>query len=91
MHRKICHPATLVALVAATAIGTTLPAFADAPMNVRGTIVSASPTSITVQTAMGTKKLGLNKMTKIAGVLPSMRSAIKPGTLIFPRAVTPRR
>ncbi len=83
MNSKSTTTAILVAGVAGALIGATLPALAAAgPMNVRGTLVSASPTSITVRTAMGMRKLAVTKMTKITGVLPSTRSAITPGTFI---------
>lgn len=53
-----------------------------APHNVRGTIASASATSLTVTTAGGSVKLALSAKTGVAGVVPATLADVKPGTFI---------
>jgi len=55
---------------------------ADPLSHVRGTIVSASPDKLTVQTATGKMTLALDATTKIAGVVPSSLNQIKAGTFV---------
>lgn len=55
---------------------------ADPLSNVRGTIVSASPDKLTVQTATGKMTLALDATTKIAGIVPSSLDQIKAGTFV---------
>ena len=55
---------------------------AEPPAHVRGTIVSAAPDKLTVQTATGRMTLALDATTKIAGIVPSSLDQIKAGTFV---------
>ncbi len=55
---------------------------AEPPAHVRGTIVSAAPDKLTVQTATGPMTLALDATTKIAGIVPSSLDQIKAGTFV---------
>lgn len=55
---------------------------AEPPVHVRGTIVSAAPDKLTVQTATGPMTLALDATTKIAGIVPSSLDQIKAGTFV---------
>lgn len=55
---------------------------ADPPAHIRGTIVSATPDSLTVQTSEGSMSVALDSATRIAGIVPSSLSQIKAGTFV---------
>lgn len=55
---------------------------ADPPAHLRGTIVSATPTSLTVKTSEGSTNLVLDSATRISGVVPSNLAQIKAGTFV---------
>jgi hypothetical protein len=55
---------------------------AEPPARVRGTIVSASADSVSVQTAQGQVNLAVDAATKIAGIVPSSPGQIKEGSFV---------
>jgi hypothetical protein len=55
---------------------------AEPPARVRGTIVSASADSVTVQTAQGQVNLAVDAATKFAGIVPSSPGQIKEGSFV---------
>jgi hypothetical protein len=55
---------------------------AEPPAHIRGTIVSATPDSLTVQTASGNVSLALDPTTRISGIVPSSLGQIKEGTFV---------
>ena len=65
---------------AATSVTTAIAA--DAPAHIRGTIVSATPDSLSVKTSEGTVSVGLDASTPIAGIVPSSVDQIKAGTFV---------
>jgi hypothetical protein len=70
----------LVTLLGLSIMGVSIAAVP--PAHVRGTIVSAAPDKLTVQTAAGRMTLALDATTKIAGVVPSGLDQIKAGTFV---------
>lgn len=73
------------ARVALTVLGVgflTVAQAADPPTHIRGTIVSASTTQLTVQTPEGNMNVALDSATRIAGVVPSSLDQIKEGTFV---------
>jgi hypothetical protein len=84
MNRKL-HPTGTLAralwlVFGATAL--TVAIAANPPGHIRGTIVSATPDSLTVSTAEGTVSVALDSSTKIAGIIPSSVGQIKAGTFV---------
>ena len=58
-------------------------AFAASPLgHIRGTIVSATPDKLTVQTAEGKVSVAIDSSTHIAGIVPSTVEQIKAGTFV---------
>lgn len=55
---------------------------AEPPGHIRGTIVSATPDSLTVQTGQGNVSLALDAATTIAGVVPSSLGQVKEGAFV---------
>lgn len=55
---------------------------AEPPVHLRGTVVSATAASLTVQTAEGNVSLAIDASTRIAGVVPSSLDQIKEGTFV---------
>jgi hypothetical protein len=84
MNHRPNFPRTLagVAFALIGAASMSLAMAADPPAHVRGTIVSAAPDKLTVQTATGTMSLALDSTTKIAGIVPSSLDQIKAGTFV---------
>lgn len=76
--RTVARTAVLVAGVVAI-----VSAFAANPMgHLRGTIVAATPTQLTVRTSEGNVEVAIDATTRIAGVVASSRDQIKAGTFV---------
>jgi len=67
-------------LLAASAVGTAVAA--DPPVHIRGTIVSATPDTLTVKTSQGSVSVAMDASTRIAGIVPSSVEQIKAGTFV---------
>ena len=65
---------------AATAVTTAMAA--DPPAHIRGTIVSATPDTLTVRTSAGSVSVATDGSTRIAGMVPSSVDQIKAGTFV---------
>jgi hypothetical protein len=65
---------------AALAISTAMAA--DPPAHIRGTIVSATPETLTVKTNEGNVSVALDSSTRISGIVPSRADQIKAGTFV---------
>jgi hypothetical protein len=55
---------------------------AEPPAHLRGTIVSATPNSLTVKTSEGSVSVALDASTGISGIVPSSVDQIKAGTFV---------
>jgi hypothetical protein len=64
------------------ALGMTAAMAADSPAHIRGTIVSATPASMTVKTSEGNVSVAFDTATRISGVVPSSLGQIKAGTFV---------
>ena len=67
-------------VLAATAVTATLAA--DPPAHIRGTIVSATPGGLTVNTSEGNVSVAVDASTRISGIVPSSADQIKAGTFV---------
>jgi hypothetical protein len=67
-------------LAGATALAVAIAA--EPPARIRGTIVSASADSVSVQTAQGQVSVALDAATKFAGIVPSSVGQIKEGSFV---------
>ena len=65
---------------AAVTVSTTMAA--DPPAHIRGTIVSATPDTLTVKTREGNVSVTMDSSTRVAGVVPSSADQIKAGTFV---------
>jgi hypothetical protein len=65
---------------AATAVTTAIAA--DPPAHIRGTIVSATPETLTVKTSEGSVSVAMDASTRISGIVPSSVGQIKAGTFV---------
>jgi hypothetical protein len=72
--RGLCLVFAAVAVSAAIA--------ADPPAHIRGTIVSATPDTLTVKTSQGNVSVAMDASTRIAGVVPSSADQIRAGTFV---------
>ena len=78
--RQFRVPVTGIALMCATVASA---AAADAPAHhIRGTIVSVSATSLSVETPSGTENVAIDGKTRVAGVVRGAASDITSGTFI---------
>jgi hypothetical protein len=68
-------------LVFATAAATAAIA-AEPPAHIRGTIVSSTADSLTLQTSEGNVKVAVDASTRISGIVPSSVGQIKAGTFV---------
>jgi len=66
-------------VVAATAVST---AIAADPAHIRGTIVSATADTLTVNTSEGRVSVAVDATTRISGIVPSSADQIKAGTFV---------
>jgi hypothetical protein len=55
---------------------------ADPPAHIRGTILSATPGTLTVKTPEGSVSVSLDASTRISGIVPSSADQIKAGTFV---------
>lgn len=55
---------------------------AEPPVHIRGTVVSATATDLTVKTGAGDVSLAIDSTTRIAGVVPSSLEQIKEGSFV---------
>src|SRR3982751_1274402 len=67
-------------LLAAAAVGTAVAA--DPPAHIRGTIVSATPDTLTVKTSQGRVSVAMDASTRVSGIVPSSADQIKTGTFV---------
>jgi hypothetical protein len=67
-------------VLAATAATSALAA--DPPAHIRGTIVAATPDTLTVRTSEGTVSVAMDASTRISGIVPSSVDQIKTGTFV---------
>jgi len=67
-------------VIAATAV--TIATAADPPAHIRGTIVAATPDSLTVKTGDGSVSVAIDSGTRISGIVPSSADQIKAGTFV---------
>ena len=65
---------------AATAVTSAIAA--DPPAHIRGTIVSATPETLTVKTSEGSVSVAIDASTRISGIVPSSVDQIKAGTFV---------
>ncbi len=64
------------------AAATTAAIAADPPAHIRGTIVSATPGSLSVKTSEGPVSVALDPSTRISGIVPSSVDQIRTGTFV---------
>jgi hypothetical protein len=79
------HSAKTLARVLWLVFGTTaltVAIAADPPAHIRGTIVSATPETMTVRTSEGSVSVAVDSATKIVGIVPSSLGQIKTGTFV---------
>jgi hypothetical protein len=55
---------------------------ADPPAHIRGTIVTATPETLTVKTSQGSVSVAMDASTRISGIVPSSVGQIKAGTFV---------
>jgi hypothetical protein len=55
---------------------------AEPPTHIRGTIVSASATTLTVKTSQGSVSLAMDAATRVSGIVPSSAAQIKEGSFV---------
>jgi hypothetical protein len=73
---------TIGAVIAFSAVATSMALAAPAPQHIRGTITSYSGGTLVVATATGPVSLHVSPKARIAGILPANASDIKTGTFI---------